>query len=68
MVEAAALLSFNSPQWKQFTQNPTIERKIEKIRQVHVSRLPQSEYKSPAKQRLVDDIKNVKEMRLISLI
>ena len=56
MVEAAALLSFNSPQWKQFTQNPTIERKIEKIRQVHVSRLPQSEYKSPAKQRLVDDI------------
>ena len=38
--EAAALQILNSPQWQQFKQNPAIQKEIEKIRQVPVSRLP----------------------------
>ena len=41
--EAAALQILNSPQWQQFKQNPAVQKEIEKIRQVPVSRLPQND-------------------------
>jgi acid phosphatase (class A) len=41
--EAAALQILSSPQWQQFKQNPAVQKEIEKIRQVPVSRLPQND-------------------------
>ena len=41
--EAAALQILNSPQWQRFKQNPAVQKEIEKIRQVPVSRLPQND-------------------------